>query len=157
GLSDAVVVIEASNKGGALITARIANSYNRDVFAIPGRNNEYYSQGCNSLIKQNQAVLLQNANDIRDYMQWELYQTPNNSKKRNLHTQLTLEQNVILENIRLENPLDVETLSKRVKKSIAELYAYLFALEMMGLIEGIPGNRYRLKAEMPIPKPAQQS
>ncbi|MEG1572243.1 MAG: DNA-processing protein DprA, partial [Bacteroidales bacterium] len=84
GLSDAVVVIEASNKGGALITARIANSYNRDVFAIPGRNNEYYSQGCNSLIKQNQAVLLQNANDIRDYMQWELYQTPNNSKKRNL-------------------------------------------------------------------------
>lgn len=145
GLSDAVVVIEASNKGGALITANIANSYNRDVFAIPGRNSEYYSQGCNSLIKKNQAILLQSANDIRDYMQWELYQVSERQKTNGVSVQLTIEQNEIVENIRLEDPISLETLSKRVKRNIPELHEYLLNLEIMGIIEGMTGGRYRIK------------
>jgi len=71
GMSDAVVVVEAGKKGGALITADIANSYNRDVFAVPGRLGDTYSEGCNNLIKTNRAALIQSADDIKYIMGWE--------------------------------------------------------------------------------------
>jgi DNA processing protein len=70
GLSDAVIVIESALKGGALITAGIANSYNRDVFALPGRINDKFSQGCNFLIKTNRAALIQSADDLIYMMGW---------------------------------------------------------------------------------------
>jgi len=71
GLSEATLIIESGVKGGSLVTADIANSYNRDVFAVPGRANDTYSQGCNNLIKQNKAALVSSAQDIVDILQWE--------------------------------------------------------------------------------------
>ncbi|MBK7431830.1 MAG: DNA-protecting protein DprA [Bacteroidetes bacterium] len=70
GLTDAVIVIESATRGGALITAEIANSYNRDVFALPGRINDLYSKGCHALIKQNKAMIFESAADIADAMNW---------------------------------------------------------------------------------------
>ena len=71
GLCDAVIVVEAAKKGGALITADIANSYNRDVFALPGRINDSFSEGCNMLIKSNRAALIQSVADIKYIMGWD--------------------------------------------------------------------------------------
>ena len=71
GISDGVIVVEAAKKGGALITAYIADSYNRDVFAVPGRLNDPYSEGCNRLIKTNKAVLIESAADIEYIMGWD--------------------------------------------------------------------------------------
>ena len=70
GLSDATLVVESGIKGGALITADIANSYNRDVFAVPGRPEDQWSAGCNSLIKRNKAALVENADDIEYFLDW---------------------------------------------------------------------------------------
>ncbi len=72
GMCDALLVVEAKESGGALITAEIANSYNRDVFAIPGRLNDEHSAGCNKYIKQNKAALVQSAKDIIEMMNWDI-------------------------------------------------------------------------------------
>ena len=71
GFCDAVIVVEAGQRGGALITAEIANSYNRDVFAVPGKLDDEYSLGCNTLIKSNKAALIQSAKDVKYIMLWE--------------------------------------------------------------------------------------
>ncbi len=71
GLSDATLVVESGIKGGALITADMANSYNRDVFAIPGRPDDQWSAGCNDLIKSNKAALVESAEDIENFLNWQ--------------------------------------------------------------------------------------
>ena len=77
GLSDATLIVESGIKGGALITADIANSYNRDVFAVPGRPDDQWSAGCNSLIKKNKAALTECSDDIDYFLNWN----PEESKK----------------------------------------------------------------------------
>ncbi|HUM89274.1 MAG TPA: DNA-processing protein DprA, partial [Prolixibacteraceae bacterium] len=76
GLADCTIVIESGEKGGALVTADIANSYNRDVFAYPGRTNDPFSKGCNNLIKQNKAALIESASDLIQFMGWETNTQP---------------------------------------------------------------------------------
>ena len=71
GLSDATLVVESGIKGGALITADIADSYNRDVFAVPGRPDDQWSAGCNSLIRSNKAALAENSDDIEYFLSWK--------------------------------------------------------------------------------------
>jgi len=71
GLCDAIVVVESAKRGGAMITAGLANSYNRDVFAIPGRIGDEYSEGCNMLIKSNRAALADSPKDIAYIMGWD--------------------------------------------------------------------------------------
>jgi len=70
GLCDALIVVEAAEKGGALITADIANSYNKDVFAVPGNIGSQYSEGCNKLIKTNRANLFNSVKDLEYIMNW---------------------------------------------------------------------------------------
>ena len=72
GMVDAVIVVESALKGGALITADIANSYNRDVFAVPGKVNDIYSQGCNRLISENKAALLESPEQFIKSMNWDI-------------------------------------------------------------------------------------
>lgn len=75
GLSKATIIIESASKGGSLVTADIANSYHRDVFALPGKTTDVYSQGCNNLIKNNQAHLLNSAQDIISMLNWDIPKT----------------------------------------------------------------------------------
>ena len=70
GMSDALIVVESAAKGGALLTARVAGDYNRDVFAVPGRTNDIYSAGCNELIRKNRAAMITSASDLCDAMGW---------------------------------------------------------------------------------------
>ena len=72
GLADATIIVESAEKGGALVTADIANSYNRDVFAFPGRSTDVYSRGCNKIIKLNEAVLVETQADIEKAMNWDI-------------------------------------------------------------------------------------
>src|SRR6185436_1217929 len=93
GISDAVIIIEAAKKGGALITAEIANNYNRDVFAVPGKLNDIYSEGCNHLIKINKAALIESSKDIEYIMGWEEKQIKKvKSSQRNLFVELNPEE-----------------------------------------------------------------
>jgi DNA protecting protein DprA len=93
GMCDAVVIIEAAKTGGALITADIANSYNRDVFAVPGRTIDTYSLGCNHFIKTNKAALVESATDIAEMMQWNIANKPaEKPKQRKLFVELSEEE-----------------------------------------------------------------
>jgi len=92
GLSDATLVVEARKKGGALITADIANSYSRDVFAVPGRVGDENSEGCNQLIRRNQAALIQSSNDICYLMGWDKESEKNPSLQVSLFVDLNKEE-----------------------------------------------------------------
>lgn len=151
GLSRAVVVIEAAIKGGALITARIAHSYNRTIFAIPGKNDSYYSQGCNYLIKEQMACLLENSDDIKRELQLEsdlrlnglfksTNENENNSSLSSMHAS-TL-QNEILEIIKRESPASVELLCKETETELPKILSALIPLEIAGIIRNLPGNMY---------------
>ena len=96
GISDAIVVVEAAIKGGALITADIANSYNRDVFAIPGRVGDIYSEGSNILIKNNKAALVQSGEDIKYFMGWESKKPNPAPLQRKIFIEMTTEEEKIV-------------------------------------------------------------
>jgi len=144
GMADATVVIEASIKGGALITAEIANSYNRDVFAFPGRIDDEYSEGCNFLIRHNKAALLTCAADLAYSLGWELA----NDKKPAVE-QLTLpmdlsnEERVIFDIIHQhKSPLAIDDLTIKANMPMSQLAMNLLNMEMQGFIRSLPGKTY---------------
>ncbi len=143
GLADVVVVVEASIKGGALITADLANSYNRDVYAFPGRSTDEFSEGCNFLIKTNRAALINQAKDLIYYLSWDV----ENAKKTNLQSQLPLslsvEEQVIFE-VLTTGPLSIDELSLNANQPQSKLAITLLTLEMRGILVALPGKIYQL-------------
>jgi len=107
GLTDAVIVIESASRGGALITAEIANSYNRDVFALPGRINDLYSKGCHALIKQNKAMIFESAADIADAMNWNQKEKPKPNKQMMLFEDYLPEEQIIIKALNQQNLLSI--------------------------------------------------
>lgn len=145
GMADLVVVVEAASKGGALITAELANSYDREVAAFPGRVNDTYSEGCNKLIKQNKAHLVETAEDVLYIMNWELEnQAAIKQKVLDLSAFNEEEQNVL--NTLLQNnrvlPLDILSIKSQV--NLNRLASVLLNLEFQGIIKSLPGKRYQL-------------
>lgn len=144
GLSDAVLVVESATKGGAIITAEIANSYNRDVFAIPGRMYDPYSDGCHLLIRRNIAALTRSAEDIRYSMGWEGKVQARKSKTEFLgkydHDEKII-LNIILEKERA--PIDDIVLIAGLGASKAA--SILLKLEFEGVITGLPGKLYEIR------------
>lgn len=143
GISDATLVIESGIKGGALITADIANSYNRDVFAVPGRPEDQWSAGCNSLIKRNKAALAENAEDIEYYLNWK------SEKSRApvqciLFSDLSDEERTIFECINREGEMNIDTICRTVEIPVYRLSALLLKMEFSGIIRCYPGNIYRI-------------
>jgi DNA processing protein len=143
GLCDALIVIESGAKGGSLITADIANSYNRDVFAIPGRINDSKSEGCNILIQQNKAALISSANDLIEYMQWE--EAKKNCKKPQLElfSELSISEKAIMDVLKDFEEVHIDSLNWKLKMSFSELSASLLTLEMNGLVKSLPGKVFR--------------
>ncbi|WP_455170475.1 DNA-processing protein DprA, partial [Aegicerativicinus sediminis] len=88
GLSEATIVIESSEKGGSLVTADIANSYDREVFALPGRFNESQSVGCNNLIKFQKAHMLTNPMDVPYILNWQLQDVKKSTVQKQLFVEL---------------------------------------------------------------------
>ncbi len=141
GMSDATVVIESANKGGSLITAQIANDYNKDVFAFPGRINDKYSQGCNHLIKTNQAALIESFKDIEYIMGWKIVE-----KKQAIQKQLFIELNDDEENIinilRENGNTSIDVLSIKANLPVSKTSSILLGLEFKGAVESYPGKVY---------------
>lgn len=141
GLADATIVIESGEKGGALITADMANSYNRDVFAFPGRSIDPYSVGCNNLIKNNKAALIASADDLIAFMRWDKKENKK-SVQGELFVQLEGTEKMLMDILRTENPISLDQLSKKVKLNISEVSAHLLGLEFKGLVKALPGKNF---------------
>ena len=140
GLADCVVVVESAMKGGAIITATIANSYSRDVFAFPGRTTDIYSQGCNYLIRTHQADIVESAKDINYLMRWD------NTSKKEIQTQIFREfsddEQKIMDAFGNETTVTVDYLINATDMNAAKLASLLLNLEFDGVLTALPGKRY---------------
>lgn len=147
GMADATVIVESAEKGGALVTANIANSYNRDCFTFPGRIDSLSSAGCHHLIRNNLATLITSADDLIESMMWDSKQNGNKpeSIQRSLFLELSEEENLIVQLLN-KHPegLNINILTVETNIPINRLSALLFGLELQGVVRPIPGNCYRL-------------
>lgn len=148
GISDATIVVESAAKGGALITADIASSYHKDVFAFPGRISDKYSEGCNKLIRDNRAALLTNAEDFVLAMQWK---TEEKRKKelsegiqQYLFTNLNEEEQKIVDSLQKADDKQINLIAIDTNIPIGMLSSLLFTLEMKGVVKMLSGGKYRL-------------
>ncbi|MBB5436841.1 DNA processing protein [Pedobacter sp. AK017] len=143
GIADATIVVEATTKGGALITADIANSYNRDVYAYPGRTNDQYSAGCNFLIKTNRASLISHAKDLIYYLGWDEIVSEKSSSQLQLPVGLSDEEQKIV-NILTATPIGIDEIGQQLNFSQSKLAMHLLSLEMQGILVALPGKFYKL-------------
>ncbi len=144
GMADVTIVVEASIKGGALITAEIANSYNRDVYAFPGRINDEFSEGCNFLIKTNRAGLINNPQDLIYYLGWDDNTSQNKSAvQAQLPLNLNNDERTVC-NALLQTALPVDELALKTNIAQSKLAVILLTLEMKGIIVALPGKLFKL-------------
>jgi DNA processing protein len=144
GLADAVIVVEAADRGGALITAHIANSYDRDVFAIPGRTIDAFSLGCNKLIKTHKAHMAEGIEDIEYIMRWDVENHANKPRQRQLFIELDEDEqkiiNLLSEN---ENP-EIDFIVSQSGFSPSKTSSLLLNLEFKGLVRPLPGKVFKI-------------
>ena len=143
GISDATLIVESGTKGGALITADIANSYNRDVLAVPGRPDDPWSAGCNDLIKKNKAALVENAADIRYILDWHT-QKATMPVQRKLFNELEGDEKIIYELISKEGEMNIDSICREINLPVYKLSPILLHMEFSGVIRCYPGNIYRI-------------
>lgn len=146
GMSDVVIVVEAARKGGALITAELANSYNRDVFALPGDVSRKYSEGCNNLIKSNKAHLLTSVEDIEYIMNWDSKEHNTTQEEKYFDaSSLTKEELAVIETLRSDSEgMILDELSWKSQIPLNKLASVLLNLEFNGIVKTIPGKKYNL-------------
>ena len=146
GISDCTIVVESAVKGGALITANIANSYNKDIFAIPGKNNDLYSQGCNKLIKEKKAALVENAKDIMMEMCWDKMQEENKPQviQRTIFCDLSPEEQAVMDILSKTESMHLNILAIELNMPVSKLSVTLFDMEMNGIIRNMPGGMYKV-------------
>jgi len=143
GLSDATLVVESGSKGGALITADIAGSYNRDVFAVPGRPEDQWSAGCNSLIKSNKAALTECSDDIEYFLSWK----PEKIKppvQRTLFSELDDSEKSVYELLSKESEMTIDSICRSLDIPVYKLSSLLLQMEFKGMLKCYPGNLYRI-------------
>lgn len=144
GLCDALVVVEAAQKGGALITAEIANSYNKDVFAVPGNVGHPFSEGCNRLIRTNKAHLCTSVDDLAYIMNW-LPENPGESLPLFNAAELPDDERRVMQVLRERNtPVIIDELSYRTELPVSALASALLNLEFKGLVASLPGKQFSL-------------
>lgn len=144
GMADAIVVVESSLKGGSLITAELANSYNKDVFAFPGKVIDSKSEGCNYLIKNNKASLITGANDLLELMNWSSMPKLVQKKQRALFIELTPEEKKITEILQSQETAQIDELYAKTGCSSSMVAKALLMLEMQGVVISLPGKVYKL-------------
>ena len=143
GLSEATVVIESAEKGGSLVTADIANSYNREVFAVPGRPTDNYSKGCNNLIKSQNAHLLTSAADLIYMLNWNL-ETPPKPVQKQLFVELEGDEKVICDFLEGRGKAQLDTIALNVGFPTFKTAGILLNLELKGILRPLPGKLFEL-------------
>lgn len=144
GITDATVVVETLIEGGSMITAKMADAYNRDVFAVPGRTSDMKSSGTNFLIQNNKAMLLTEAADIVRLMGWEENAKGKTQKQKALFIELTEEEKKVLAILEEKGTTGIDEINLRSGLSSSTVAAALLNLELNHLIAALPGKRYRL-------------
>lgn len=144
GLADCTVVVESAEKGGSLITAGIASSYNRDVFAVPGRANDTYSKGCNKLIRNNSASLITSAEDLVSAMRWETITPKSDAKQMQIFADIAPEEQSIINYLQENQETHINVLCNALSMPMSQLMSVLIELEFKGVITSLPGAKYTL-------------
>jgi DNA processing protein len=143
GLCDATIVIESAINGGALITAEIANSYNRDVFCIPGKVGDKFSEGTNFFIKSNKATLVEHAADVVQQLGWNDSKAGASVQKK-LFIELDEQETLIVDLLKENESVHVDVISSFTKLPLSKLAATLLGMEFKGVLISLPGKMYKL-------------
>jgi len=141
GMTEATIVIESADKGGSLITANMANEYNRDVFAVPGRVTDKYSQGCNNLIKTQKANLLTSAADLIYMLNWDIKEKPKNIQKQ-LFIDLEPQEQKVYDFLQKNGKELLDIISIECDIPIFKLSGILIGMELKGVIRPLPGKLF---------------
>ena len=148
GMSDACILIESAAHGGGMITAGIAFDYGREVFALPGRVGDHFSEGCNNAIRENKAMLLTSVEDFVKTMGWEddalRIEAQKKGIERQLFPELSPEQQRIVNVLTKSNDLQLNQLSVKTGIPIGDITSILFQMEMMGVVKPMAGGNYHL-------------
>jgi DNA processing protein len=145
GMSDATVVIETGEKGGSMITAELANGYNKDVFALPGRVTDNKSAGCNFLIRNNKAMLLTDAEELIEVMGWEeKSQKPVARSQKELFIELSKDEKIIVDILKEKDLVHVDELNFKSGLSSSSMAVAILNLELQGVVATLPGKLYKL-------------
>ncbi len=144
GMCDALVVVESKRGGGSLITATIANSYNKDIFAFPGKANDTLSEGCNGLIKSHRASLLESAADLLYIMNWNQEVKKKKTNQIPLLINLSEEEQLIIKLFDTKSQIHIDEICYSTNFAISKTSAHLLQLEFSNLIKSLPGKMYQL-------------
>ena len=145
GMSDATIVVETDVKGGSMITAELANGYNKDVFAIPGKTTDKKSTGCNHLIKSNKAILLTDAAQLLEALGWnDERKRPSKKKARELFIELSPAEKIIVDMLNSEGQLGIDEINMRSGLSSSAVAVAILNMEMQNVIQSLPGKMYKL-------------
>ena len=142
GMLDCLLVVESALKGGAMITAEIANSYDREVFAVPGKIGDIYSEGCNHLIRTNKANLVANATDVRYIMRWDV-DTKVVAKQMRLFRDFSDEEQKVMNVFEDKNVVHLDDIIVGTDLSPSKIASVLLSLEFDGVLTALPGKRYQ--------------
>ncbi len=143
GISDATIVIETKTKGGSVITAELADSYNKDVFAIPGNINKPYSQGCNFLIKTNKAAMLDDVEELPEILGWKSKHI-NKPKQHELLIDLTETEKQVYDLLKATGEMRIDEIVLQSQLSSSEVASNLLNLEFKGAVKSLPGKVYKV-------------
>ena len=145
GMSDAAIIIETGIKGGSMITAELANGYNKDVFAIPGKVTDNKSAGCNYLIKNNKAMLLTDAQELIEMMNWEDKKKKSEVRsQKQLFIELTADEKIVVNILKEKDLVAIDEINLRSGLSSSAIAAAILNLELQGVVATLPGKLYRL-------------
>jgi len=144
GVSEATIVIESAERGGSLVTADIANSYNRDVFAVPGRTTDAQSTGCNNLIKYQKAHLLSNPMDVPYILNWELENEKKPAIQKQLFVELEADEKIIYNYLKSKEQQLLDSIALECRMPIFKVAAVLLNMELKGVIRPLPGKLFEV-------------
>jgi DNA processing protein len=145
GMSDATVVVESGIKGGSMVTAELANGYNRDVFAFPGKITDSKSAGCNYLIKSNKAILLTDAQQLMEMMGWEENrQRAIGNRQKEIFIELSKEEKIIVDILNEKETVHIDEINLRSGLSTTTAVAAILNLELRNVVSALPGKMYKL-------------
>ncbi|HRO46041.1 DNA-processing protein DprA [Agriterribacter sp.] len=144
GMADATLVIETQVNGGSMITAELANNYNKDVFALPGKTTDVKSAGCNYLIRSNKAALITSGKELLDFMNWSEAPVKKKAIQKELFLELTAEEKMIMKIIGEKETASIDEITPRCNFSSSTIAAAMLNLELQGIITCLPGKIYKL-------------
>ncbi len=144
GLSEATIVVESAEKGGSLVTADIANSYNRDVFAVPGRTTDSQSVGCNNLIKHQKAHLLSNPLDIPYMLNWQLEDNKKPAVQKQLFVELEDDEKVIYNYLKQNDKQLLDVIALECSMPTFKTASILLNMELKGVVRPLPGKLFEV-------------